>query len=205
MKTALILATLLASAFIWASCGDDNGTTPDGATPAATTPDGSTPATNETPAGVGTPQDFEGSLEPIERTFEQGVLPTALVGVAGANQTLWDRLVFEFQAGAPNYRIEYVEPPITDCGSGEPIEVRGEAFIQVRMFPAQAHDLEGQPTIESTRIEQNGPSMVEAVQTCDFEGEVIWVLGVTEEVPFRDFTLLPGTFTWQIVVDTRHP
>lgn len=210
IKTALVLAVLLSSAFIWASCGDGDSTTPDGSTPDASTPGASTPAAStptddDTASGVPTPANFQTSSEPIEQTFEQGVLPNPLVGVASASQTLWDRLVFEFDRGAPDYRVEYIDPPITQCASGEPVEVRGEAFIQVRFGHAQAHDLDGNPTIDSTTVARNGPSMVEAVQTCDFEGVVTWVVGVTQEVDFRVFTILKNPFTWQVVVDTKHP
>src|SRR5436853_278329 len=49
----------------------------------------------------------------------------------------FDRVVFEFRdPGLPGYRVEYVPPPLKEDGSGDPVDVAGNAFVVVRMEPA---------------------------------------------------------------------
>ena len=66
--------------------------------------------------------------------------PTAtLTAVRVANQGAVDRVVFEFSDRVPGYAVRYVSRPITEDGSGNPVTVEGDAVLEVRMEPAQAH------------------------------------------------------------------
>ena len=67
-----------------------------------------------------------------------------LVGVEISQTAEADRIAFHFQGdGAPAFRAAYVEPPIVEDGSGNPVEIAGERFVEIRMEPASGADLSG--------------------------------------------------------------
>ena len=90
-----------------------------------------------------------------------------------------DRLVFEFDgAGLPAWRVEYVDQPVRDCGSGEPVPIAGGAWLQIRFSGANAHTEAGEGTSGPRRRALTLPVLRELVRICDFEAEVAWVAGV---------------------------
>src|SRR3712207_629501 len=68
-----------------------------------------------------------------------------LVDVRVAGQLTFDRVVFEFDGPLPGQRVEFVNE-VTQDGSGDPVPLRGRAFLQVSMFPASAFDDNNSPT-----------------------------------------------------------
>ena len=197
LPTALIALVAIVALTVLAAC---NG---DGSTPATPT------ATLLAFQGSRGPVEKEGvtALPPIaspaetERYYE--FYPPLLVDVhAGVTNLGTDLMVFEFTAARPGYRVEYVTPPITACGSGMEVTIAGDAFLQVRMTPAAAHDDAGQPTFGTNELLPGLPTLLEVQQTCDFEGIVTWVLGLSEEVDFV-VSALPDPF--RVVVDVAHP
>jgi hypothetical protein len=111
-------------------------------------------------------------------------------------------VVFDFEANAPGYRIEYVDPPILADGSGLEVEIEGEAFLQIVFLGAQAHDEAGNTTVDEAEIMPQLPSIVEIEKTGDFEGHLTWVLGLPEELDFRVTDLTEPT---RVAVDVGHP
>lgn len=187
----LIVILLSLGAFACNSDGDVSEPT-ETAVPATTTP-GATAAEPTTPP-------FQGSREPAELISD--VIPTPiLMDVRAAAHEDFDRVVFEFADSRPGYRVEYVDEAIA-CGSGIPVEVAGGALLRVRMQPATAHDEAGMPTFPSQEVTPGLWSILAVVQTCDFEGEVTWVVGLTEEV---DFVLSTYPDPFRIVIDVAHP
>ena len=90
-----------------------------------------------------------------------------------------DRMVFEFyDTGLPEWEVKYVDQPLLDCGSGEPVTVSGDAWLQITFRGAQAHTEAGEESGGPRRQVINQKMLHELVRTCDFEGEVIWVAGV---------------------------
>jgi len=125
-----------------------------------------------------------------------------LVGVETGRHATYDRNVFTF-AGSdlPGYHLEYVDQPVRRCGSGEPVELPGDGWLEVRLEPAAAHDEDGRPTLGRRRLAPAHPVVLEAVLTCDFEAVVTWVLAV--ESPNR-YRVLELTEPARLVVDVRH-
>lgn len=120
----------------------------------------------------------------------------------GRHET-FDRVVFDFREARPGYRAEYVTPPIVQDGSGLPVHVSGDGFLQVRLNVAVAHDEAGHPTYVGPReILLDLPSLLEIEQTGDFEGYVTWVIGLPGELPFRVWEL---SDPYRIAIDIRHP
>jgi hypothetical protein len=104
----------------------------------------------------------------------------------------FDRVVFQFENLRPGYRVEYVDRPIVEDGSGKEIAVAGQGVLLVRMEPASGFDLatnEGRLVYKGPRrIEgsEAGTSVVrEAVRSSDFEAVLSWAIGVQEQVDFR--------------------
>ena len=120
----------------------------------------------------------------------------------------YDRVVFQFQNGLPGYRIEYVQPPLHEDGSGKPVSVKGNAIVSVRMEPASGFDLntgEGVMTYKGPkRIDGSsaGTSVVqELVRTGDFEAVLTWAVGLSDKVDFRVQT---ATSPDRLIVDFRN-
>jgi hypothetical protein len=134
--------------------------------------------------------------------FHTGMPPAAtLVDVRTGRHEGFDRAVFELTGAPPYYNVEYIDTPL-GCASGEPVEIAGAAFLQVRLEPAAGHDEEGNTTFEPLELTPGLLSIVELESTCDFEGVVIWVLGLTAEVDFRVLTLEDPL---RLVVDVAQP
>src|SRR5688500_12868199 len=73
--------------------------------------------------------------------FDGATTPTSAPGTASGVALLTDVQVGDgvvtltFRDGTPPYQVQYVEPPITQDGSGEEMQVAGGAFLSVRMEP----------------------------------------------------------------------
>lgn len=125
-----------------------------------------------------------------------------LVDVRTAEHEGFDRMVFEFASdGLPQWRSEWVEIPITDCGAGQVVPVGGTAWLQLRFSGAAAHTPEGEATSGPRQRRLRHPVLRDLVRTCDFEGEVTWVAGLAGRQPYRvDMLGAPP----RLVVDIAH-
>lgn len=108
-----------------------------------------------------------------------------------------DRVVFEFDSVVPGYKIDYVERPVTEDGSGDEVQVRGTAILQVRMENASSARLDGEEVVVTydgpRRVRPNLPTITtELVQVGDFEGVLTWVIGVSNKVPALTVSALGG-------------
>ena len=199
--TAIVVLGSCAFALVACGGGSKKNATPTNP-PSITTP---TSVAN-TPSGTGTPaateEPFQGGRDPVEGPARAQGAPL-LTDVRTGEHTDYDRITFEFDGDArPAYRVEYITGPATGCGSGEPAQIAGVALLQVRFTPANAHDDQGAPTFGSTELTPGLPTLLEAEQTCDFEADVIWVLGLSQEVDFRVVELDNPP---RVAVDIAHP
>jgi hypothetical protein len=166
----------------------------------------STTTAPTTTASTTTEEPFDGGTGTVTAPAE--IAETALLErVALAGHDGYDRVVFQFRNGLPGYRVEYVEPPLREDGSGNVVKLEGKAFVVVRMEPASGFDLtvpEGELVYTGPRrIAGNGTSVVrEIARTGDFEAVLAWGVGLGARVPFRVFTLDEPA---RIVVDFEAP
>lgn len=147
------------------------------------------------------PPNFTGTLgvAEVKKSLEG---PVTLMSVSTTACDSFDRVVFTFNTPAtPGYRASYVHKPILQCASGNSVPVAGSAFLQIRMTQTQAHTDAGQPTIAQTNRTVNLPSLRQLVETCDFEADVTWVLGIGDKKRYRVVEL---TNPSRIVVDVKH-
>lgn len=216
-------ALLLALAVALTACGGDPGSdapSPRERPPSAERPadGGGEPGPSDTTSPVpsdtapSTPSDTARSVPPDfsgEREWTAGIVripPVEGRGVAllrsvrAARHEGSDRVVWEFTGGRPGVHVEYVDEPVRACGSGFPVELPGDGWLEVRFEPAAAH-VDGEATFDEDRLVPRLPVVLEVVSTCDFEAVVTWVAGVASPEPYR-VTLLDDPA--RVVVDVRH-
>jgi hypothetical protein len=123
-----------------------------------------------------------GSTEPVSGAMADPT-PALLEDVAVDG----DRVTFTFRNHVPGYRVEYVEPPLVEDGSGAVVEAAGREFVTVRMATASGADIAGDGSVV-----YHGPRRVhgtgvvrELVRTGDFEGVLTWAAGLDERAPFE--------------------
>lgn len=197
------------------SCGsdddDDGDETP---TPEETETETTTATDSPTDEPTSVPDDtptsgaaFDGTTGVTEEGNADSVV-YVLEEVRIGEQEGYDRIVFEFaepEEGAtgplPSYRIEYVVPPIAGCASGIDTDIEGVGMLSIKMRTAQAHNDQGQSTIEEDEIAAGLTTIVEAEQTCDFEGLVEWGVGTTAVLGYRVLELDGPP---RLVVDILH-
>ena len=192
-------------ALVLAACGGGKKT----ASPTATTsPLSATSTAASTPAATGTPaateEPFQGGRDPVDVPGPTAPPVVILSDVRAAAHTGYDRITFQFDGNVrPTYRVQYItQAEVVGCGSGEPVPVTGNAFLQVNFTPVDAHNDQGTPTFGSTALTPGLTTLEEATLTCDFEAVGNWVLGLSQEVDFRVIELDSPP---RIAVDVAHP
>lgn len=129
----------------------------------------------------------------------QALLKDVRIGVH-PEQGGWERIVFEFNGPSlPPAKVEYVQTAAA-CGSGQPVSLSGTAVLQVRISQSAAHDSAGKVTVGSTDSKGPGNTILQAKQTCDFEGTVTWHLGLKGKQNFKVTTLQSPT---RLVIDIK--
>lgn len=191
MRKSFLLLVGLSLALLPA-CGDDDG---DATEPTATAtvtvtgepsePDTASPIAPGTPP-VSPPQEwptddvvvpFAGTVPPVPRVLG--------IRVGAHPNGGFDRIAVEFDA-LPGYRVGY-QSEITYDGSGERVDLPGDAFIQLSFQPAQAHDDDGTSTLRSPPIDPvrvDYAALESYVLNGDFEGVVSIGIGLNDRVGF---------------------
>jgi hypothetical protein len=112
----------------------------------------------------------------------------------------FDRVVLEFLGSqVPGYRVEYVDEAY-QCGSGEATRVAGGGRLAVTLRGTEAHNERGQATVQPRERRLNMSVVKEMEFTCDFEGEVQVVLGVSAPNRYRVTELSNPT---RLIVDVQ--
>lgn len=194
---------LLGLALLAVACGRE----PESPAPGAGAPPGSrtdTVASDSVPSAAGGTAtigpDTAWTAGIVDLEPAAGGIAT-LRSVRAARHDEFDRVVWELSGPAPGVHVEYVDRPVRQCGSGDPVPLPGDAWLEVRLEPAVAHTEEGRPTMVERRAEPGLPLVLEIVQTCDFEAVVAWAVAVRSPERFRVSALTDPT---RVVVDLRH-
>jgi hypothetical protein len=202
IRAPLSIGLLVAIIALASGCGDSDK---------QTSPGGSTTTTTETTTTTAGPD----GIDPLEGAGTTPVVgtpiskETALVErVALGRHEGYDRVVFQFKNNLPSYRVEYVQPPLKEDGSGNVVQIKGSAFVLVRMEPASGFDLtvdEGEMVYKGPRRLDGsaaGTSVVqELVRTGDFEAVLSWAVGLSDRVDFR---VRPANSPPRLIVDFRN-
>ncbi|KUM36891.1 AMIN-like domain-containing (lipo)protein [Arthrobacter sp. EPSL27] len=119
----------------------------------------------------------------------------------------FDRLVLDLNGPAAGYTVRYV-PQVVQDGSGLPIALRGQAFLQVTAN-APAYDENGNATYNPANPDEltdvtGYQTFRQVAWAGSFEGYSSLGLGVRARLPFRVFTLEgPGAGS-RLVIDVAH-
>jgi hypothetical protein len=177
--------------------------------------DDGTPGAQPPPAATTTAPTTDGGIDPLEGAGTNPVEGEAsgteialLERVALGRHEGFDRVVFQFRDHVPGYRVEYVEPPLKEDGSGNLVQLEGNAFVVVRMEQASGFDL----TVDEGELVYKGPRRLkgsaagtsivrEVVRTGDFEAVLTWAVGLEDRVDFRVST---ASSPARLIVDFRN-
>ena len=210
-RTPLALALGLSALLLAACSGGDDPTLTSGTSSPAPAPSASAAPTTgpESPAPAVEPSDEPDA--PGGGAFSAGLSegapeggPLTVTEVRVARQDGYDRVVFELDGdagGVPGWRVEYVDDPRRD-GSGEPVDVDGEAVLVVLISGTGYPFDTGREEATSATV----PADVEVVTAVElgavFEGTYEAFLGLSGERPFSVTRLADPA---RIVVDVEHP
>jgi hypothetical protein len=122
-----------------------------------------------------------------------------LVDLRAGRHASFDRVVFQIDGPMPWYSVRYL-PVVRLDGSGEPLTLRGSAFLEVVLRAAT--DDAGRPVLKTTRLRPDFPALREVNAPFSYEGQTTAGVGVSQQVGFRLFEL---TGPNRIVLDLAHP
>jgi hypothetical protein len=189
----LLALPLLALAL--AGCGSDSGnneaasTNPSSTNTSSTNPS-SPPQMQTIPDCMAAPDaGLDAKTSPAIENRETMYLTKVTVAAdACTDQVFFD---FEKQAPGPGFEVSYqpAETAKFEDGSGNPVEVDGNAFLVVKLTPAMTAKIDGDQLTKTytgpKRLTLSGDTSVEdVVKTGDFESVVTWVIGLEEKKPF---------------------
>ncbi len=112
-----------------------------------------------------------------------GLLTAARTGA----QPAADRIVFEFEAAVPEYRIAYQDLPVYSDPAGEVVPLDGTAALAVSLIGSSRYRSieDPQPVTDvPQRITAGLEQVTELVNLGDFEGVLVWAAGVRSRTGF---------------------
>jgi len=146
------------------------------------------------PTGA-TSSPFAGSVPPVPEVTS--------IRVGAHPEGGYDRISLEFTGQAPGFRAGYVAQVIRQ-GSGAPVSLPGAAFLQLTFSSAQAHDDNGNPTLNpspTNPVSVSFPELRSYVLNGDFEGTVSVALGLAAQDGFHVSELTKSPTDHVIYVD----
>lgn len=134
-------------------------------------------------------------------TAKPGTGMATLLEVRTASHEPYERIVFAFgPEQMPGFKVEYIDRPVRQCGSGDVVELPGDAWLSIRLEPAQAHTEQGAPTVTERARTLNYDVIKALRMICDFEGQVEWVAAVASPNQYRTLELRDPL---RLVIDVR--
>ncbi len=114
----------------------------------------------------------------------------------------YDRIVFQFSGGIPQYSIETATPPFIADPSGQPLTVQGNAFLRITLRGATKMTDAGDSSYSGQRnFALTFPVLVNLVEGGDFEAVSTWYAGLSRASCLRVSSL---TEPDRLVVDVQH-
>lgn len=188
-----LLTAATAVVLMLTACGDGDGgaTTTTTSEPSTTT---STVATTPSTTTTAPPIVGDVQVDPYESAEYPGTgSPGYLTEVRTEAYDEFTRIVFEFDAVVPEFKLRYTEAPVVASPSGEPVDIAGDQFLLISLAPASGVDLSGDEPVKTytgpDRFGIDGAGVHEMVKTEDWESHMTWAVGIEEAVPFSFTTL----------------
>jgi hypothetical protein len=172
--------------------------------PSASSSPSSPPSAN--PSSEPSTQPSTGAACPVVE--QSGVLPSDNVTEIKVETTPTADLV-TFVLGpetsaptSPTGKISAATPPFSSGGSGEPVEVPGTHFVEIRLEGIMNSDDAGNPTYTGElRFEPTFPALQALVNVDAFEGHFTWIAGYDG---LGCVTLLPNAPAGTFIVSFGH-
>lgn len=116
----------------------------------------------------------------------------------------YDRVVFEFANGLPEFTLDRATPPFRHDATGMPVEVDGSSFLRLTMR-------NGTKQTEDNTSSYDGPiefhpgfsTLIDLVEGGDFEAQSTWYLGLASEACVRVLRLIDDGAP-RLVIDVEH-
>lgn len=189
-----LVMVLLSTTFLAGGCGTDDT---DEATTTTTAPGITTTTAGDATTTTAADDQSAEPVGPASRdTVEGGGFPSTegttalLVDIHAARHDGFERIVFEFDGDdPPGYRVGYLDPPVREDFSGNPVDLAGDAVLEVRVVPGAGFD----PMSDDARRTYTGPLrfspdgtefIEELARIGDFEAHLTWVAGLSGRAPF---------------------
>jgi hypothetical protein len=206
-STGLVLAGALL-----AGCVGGTATSPSTPSASPSTPSASDGAPSSSAPGESSPASVEpvpsdelGAFSCDMPVVDDATVARALVAdVRVGTHADYDRVVFEFANGLPEYSLDRATPPFRHDASGMPVEVDGSSFLRLTMRG-------GTKQTEDNTSSYDGPiefhpgfsTLVDLVEGGDFEAQSTWYLGLTSEACVRVIRLTDDGAP-RLVIDVEH-
>jgi hypothetical protein len=203
-------ASLAVATLILAACAEPSRSAP-ASVPASSAP-ASVPASSA-PASVHA--SAQPSVEPVPSEelgafscelpiVEAATTPRAnIVDVRAGTHDGYDRVVFEFAQGLPEFSLDRATPPFTQDASGAPIDVEGNSFLRLTMRGGTKQTEENTSSYDGpTDFDPGFPTLVDLVEGGDFEAQSTWYLGLSTEACVR-VILLTNDGAPRLVIDVE--
>jgi hypothetical protein len=132
----------------------------------------------------------------------------AVTNIRSGQHTCFDRLVIDIKGKAAGYNVRYV-PKVVQDGSGQPVKLRGGAFLQVTANSPSYDNATGRATFApASRSEVTNVSKYQTFRQVawagSYEGYTTLGLGVRARLPFKVYALPgPGNGS-KLVIDVAH-
>ncbi len=197
-RRAAVSPSLLLAAALLAACGSGDPATSPSASTSEVSPTSSAPAAPTTAAPTtaeaaetsAEAPPFEGDTQPATREASADAQVT-VSEIRTGRQDGYDRVVLEVGGtGTPGWDVRYVDQAYSQ-GTGDPVEVAGEAVLQVTITGAgYPHDTGVEEWAGPDPLPGNGTRTVtEVAWDATFEGTSVAFVGTTGEAPFRVYAL----------------
>jgi hypothetical protein len=127
---------------------------------------------------------------------------TQLVDVRVGEHDGYDRIVFEFDNGIPEYVLAEAGPPYTEDPSGLPMDVEGASILHLSLIGGTRWDSAYGATYDGPlSFEPGFDKLVQLVEAGDFEAVSSWYIGLTADSCARILDLDDPD---RLVIDIEH-
>ena len=203
-RLAAVPATMLA--LILGACGaggSSSGATSQAASAEATQSASLTAAASPSEAASAVPSDGQGTFDCSLPVNGDGTVARAqITDVRVGRHDGYDRVVFEFGNGIPQFMLEKATPPLFKDPSGQPLHVEGNAFWQLVMQGGTRVSPMGVETyIGPLDFNPGFPRLTELIEGGDFEAVSKWYFGLDTASCVRVMTLADPS---RLVIDIQH-
>ncbi len=115
---------------------------------------------------------------------------TQLTDIRPAGHDGYDRIVFQFDNGAPEVALKQGLPPFTTDPADLPLQVEGSAFLQLTLRGASRGGSDGPTTYNGpTDFDAKLAELGQVRMAGDFEGVMTFILGLVSPPCYNLFTL----------------